>query len=194
MPAIIEGFSEVLGILKEMASGVKTAMQIPENQKKEMRDAIADTAELIDETLTILKQHLTGVISELKFGDRQNAKRMIYELSDFRGWEDKFRQFQLCDSLRLATDNLERKGLYRLLTNLSFNNPDLIHQRMFDYIGGETNAARSVGTMLQNLAQLADSVDSDYTVVMNNLEETRNEVGKWRQAFIDLELSIRNSI
>jgi len=194
MPAIIEGFNEVLGILKEMASGVKAAMQIPENQKKEMRDAIADTAELIDETLTILKQHLTGVISELKFGDRQNAKRMIYELGDFHGWEDKFRQFQLCDSLRLATDNLERKGLYRLLTNLSFNNPDLVHQRMFDYIGGETNAARSVGTMLQNLAQLADSVDSDYAVVMKNLEDTRNEVGKWRQAFIDLELSIRNSI
>jgi len=60
-------------------------MEIPENQKKEMRDAIADTAELVDETLTILKQHLTSVISELRFGDKQLAKRMIYELGDFRG-------------------------------------------------------------------------------------------------------------
>jgi hypothetical protein len=98
MPALVEGFSEVFGILKELASGVKTAVQIPEIQRKEMRDAIADTAELIDETLTILKQHLTKVISELKFGDRQNAKRMIYELGDFSGWEDKYRRFQLCES------------------------------------------------------------------------------------------------
>jgi hypothetical protein len=47
MPAIIEGFNEVLGILKEMASGVKTAMQIPENQKKEMKLANGDRLLLI---------------------------------------------------------------------------------------------------------------------------------------------------
>jgi hypothetical protein len=194
MPALIEGFSEVFGILKELASGVKTAIQIPENQKKEMRDAIADTAELIDETLTILKQHLTSVISELRFGDRQRAKQMIYELGSFQGWEAKYRQFQLCDSLRQATDNLERKGLYKLLNNISFDQPETIQQRMFDYIGGEVNAARSVGTMLLHLAQLADSVDTDFTTVVKNLEEARNEVGKWRQSFIDLELEIRSSI
>lgn len=194
MPALIEGFSEVFGILKELTSGVKTAIQIPENQKKEMRDAIADTAELIDETLTILKQHLTSVISELRFGDRQRAKQMIYELGSFQGWEAKYRQFQLCDSLRQATDNLERKGLYKLLNNLSFHQPETIQQRMFDYIGGEVNAARSVGTMLLHLAQLADSVDTDFTAVVKELEEARNEVGKWRQSFIDLELEIRSSI
>lgn len=194
MPALIEGFSEVFGILKELASGVKTAIQIHENQKKEMRDAIADTAELIDETLTILKQHLTSVISELRFGDRQRAKQMIYELGSFQGWEAKYRQFQLCDSLRQATDNLERKGLYKLLNNLSFDQPETIQQRMFDYIGGEVNAARSVGTMLLHLAQLADSVDTDFTAVVKELEEARNEVGKWRQSFIDLELEIRSTI
>jgi len=194
MPAIIEGFSEVFGILKDLTLGVKTAMKIPEDERKEMRDAIADTAELIDETLTILKQHLTTVISELRFGDKQLAKRMIYELGDFRGWEDKYRRFQLCDKLVIATDNLERKGLYKLLNNISYQSPETIHQRMFDYIGGEINAAKSVGTMLQNLTQLTDSVDSDFALVLKNLEEARNEVGKWRQAFIDLELEIRNSI
>jgi len=194
MPAIIEGFNEVSGILKDLASGVKTALKIPENERKEMRDAIADTAELIDETLTILKQHLTTVISELRFGDKQLAKKMIYELGDFRGWEDKYRRFQLCDQLRMATDNLERKGLYKLLNNISYQSPETIHQRMFDYIGGEINAAKSVGTMLQNLTQFTDSVDSDFDLVVKNLEEARNEVGKWRQAFIDLELEIRSSI
>jgi len=194
MPAIVEGFSEVFVILKELGSGVKSAMNIPENQKKEMRGAIANTAELIDETLTILKQHLTIVISELRFGDKQNAKRMISELGDFQGWEAKYRQFQLCDSLRLATDNLNRKGLYQLLNNVSFNSPETIHQRMFDYIGGETHAAKSVGTMLHELAQLANSVDSDFESVAKELEEARNEIGKWRQTFIDLEIEIRNSI
>jgi len=194
MPATVEGFSEVFGILKELVSGVKSAMNIPENQKKELRGAIADTAELIDETLTILKQHLTIVISELRFGDKQNAKRMISELSDFQGWESKFRQFQLCDKLRIATDKLKQKGLYKLINNISFSNPEAIDQRMFDYIGGEVNAARSVGTMLLELSRLAYSVDSDLEMVAKELDDARNEIGKWRQAFIDLEIEIRNSI
>lgn len=194
MPALIEGFSEVLGILKELASGVKTAIQIPEDKRKEMRDAIADTAELIDETLTILKQHLTTIISELKFGNRQNAKMQISQLADFPGWEDKYRRFQLCDALRIAVNKLENKGLYEFMNKLSFNDPETIQKRMFDYVGGEVNAAKSVGTMLQSLTPLADSVDSDFEMVVRNLEAARNEVGKWRQAFIDLELEIRNSI
>ncbi|MDD2303433.1 MAG: hypothetical protein PHP53_01955 [Prolixibacteraceae bacterium] len=194
MPAIVEGFKEVFGILKDLFSGVKSAIQIPENHKKEMRDAIADTAALIDETLTILKLHLNSVVSELRFGDKQRAKQLIYELGDFQGWEAKYRQFQLCDSLRIATDKLQSKGLYKLLNKASFENPETIHQRMFDYIGGETNAARSVGSMLQELAQLSDTVDSDPEMVAKELEAARNEIGKWRQTFIDLEIEIRNSI
>jgi len=194
MPSTVEGFSEVFGILKELVSGVKSAINIPESQRIEMRDAIADTTELVDETLTILKQHLTGIVSELRFGDRQKATRMISDLGDFQGWEAKYRQFQLCDSLRLATSNLERKGLYKLLSSVSFSTPETINQRMFDYIGGETNAAKSVGTMLQELSRLAYSVGSDFEMVAKELEDARNEIGKWRQAFIDLEIEIRNSI
>lgn len=58
--------------------------------------------------------------------------------------------------------------------------------------GGESNAARSVSKMLQSLTPLADSVDSDLDSVVKNLEEARNEVGKLRQAFIEMELEIRN--
>jgi len=194
MPIIVEGFSEVFGILKELGSSLKSVVDLKENNRKEMRDAIADTAELIDETLTILKQHLTIVISELRFGDKQNAKRMISELSDFQGWEAKYRQFQLCDKLRLATNKLQSKSLYALLNKASYGNPDAINQRMFDYIGGEANAARSVGTMLLELSRLTYSVDSDPEMVTEELEAARNEIGKWRQAFIDLELEIRSAI
>lgn len=194
MPVITEGFSEVLNILKELSAGLKTAIQIPENNRKELREAIADTAELIDESLTILKQHLTKVVSELKFGNKQNAQQMIYELGSFQAWEDKFRQFQLCDSLRVATDNLERKGLYKLLNKISFPDPNDIHYKMCDYLGGEANTARSVGIMLQDLSELANKVDSDPEMVAKKLEEARTEVGKWRQSFIDFELGIRTSI
>jgi hypothetical protein len=65
---------------------------------------------------------------------------------------------------------------------------------MFDYIGGEVNAARSVGTMLVELSRLAYSVDSDLEMVAEELDDARTEIGKWRQAFIDLEIEIRNSI
>lgn len=194
MPVKVEGFSEVFGILKDLFSAVKSTIQLPDNLRKEMKDAIACTAELIDETLVVLKQHLTGVISELRFGDKQRATQMIYELGDFQGWEVKYRQFQLCDALRQATTNLERKGVYKLLNSIAYNDSSVIQQRMFDFIGGEVNAARSVGTMLMELSRLADSVDSDYNMVVGELEEARNEISKWRQSFIDLEIEIRNSI
>jgi hypothetical protein len=194
MPIKVEGFNEVFDILKNLSLAVKSTLSIPANMRKEMYDAIATTAELIDETLVVLKQHLTSVISELRFGDQQKAAQMIWELGNFQGWEAKYRQFQLCDALRLATDNLERKGLYKLLNSMSFNDSNLIQQRMFDYIGGETNAAKSVGTMLTELAQLAGQVASDPQVVGKELEEARNEIGKWRQAFIDLEIEIRNAV
>jgi hypothetical protein len=194
MTVKIEGFTEVFDILKEMFAGVKSAIQLPEKNKKEMRDAIANTAELIDETLTILKQHLTSILSELKFGDKQKAKRMTYELGSFQGWEEKYRQFQMCDSLREATMNLEKKGLYKLLNNLSYNDPGTIQQRMWDYIGGETNAANSVGTMLQDLSNLANDIETKFDDVVLSLEAARNEIAKWRQSFIDLEKEIRNSI
>jgi lysyl-tRNA synthetase class II len=194
MTVKIEGFTEVFDILKEMFAGVKSAIQLPEKNKKEMRDAIANTAELIDETLTILKQHLTSILSELKFGDQQKAKRMTYELGSFQGWEEKYRQFQMCDSLREATMNLEKKGLYKLLSNLSYNDSGTIQQRMWDYIGGETNAANSVGTMLQDLSNLANDIETKFDDVVLSLEAARNEIAKWRQSFIDLEKEIRNSI
>jgi lysyl-tRNA synthetase class II len=190
----IEGFTEVFEILKDMFAGVRSAIQLPEKNKKEMRDAIANTAELIDETLTILKQHLTSVLSQLKFGDKQKAKQMIYELGSFQGWEQKYRQFQMCDTLREATMSLEKKGLYKLLNNFSYTDTATIQQRMWDYIGGETNAANSVGTMLQQLSSLSNDVDSALDDVVLNLEAARDEIGKWRQSFIDLEKDIRNSI
>lgn len=194
MPVKVEGFSEVFGILKDLFSAVKSTIQLPDNLRKEMKDAIAGTAELIDETLVVLKQHLTGVISELRFGDKQRAVQMIYELGDFQGWEAKYRQFQLCDALREATWKLESKGLYKLLNKMVYNDPSVIQQRMFDYIGGEVNAARSVGTMLMELSQLATKVDTDYDMVVAELEEARAEISKWRQAFIDLEIEIRNAV
>ncbi|MBK9107615.1 MAG: hypothetical protein IPM92_04335 [Saprospiraceae bacterium] len=191
MPINISGFQEVFDILKELVSGVKSALQIPEKHRKEMLEAVADTAELVDETLTILKQHLTGVISELKFGDQQKAKQLISELGSFPGWETKYRQFQLCDKLREASFNLERRGLYALLNRLIYNDPDLIKQKMWDYIGGEANAANSVGTLLLELSSLDAKVDSEFDTVVNSMEQARNEVSKWRQVFIDFEKELR---
>ena len=190
----VEGFNEIFNILKGLFAGIKSAVKLPENNRKEMKDALADTAELIDETLTILKQQLTSVVSELKFGDIQKAKKLIYELGDFQGWENKYRQFQLCDKLRDAAFNLEKKGLYGLINNVSFGSPEIIQQRMWDYIGGEANAANSVGTMLLELSRLSDNVDSDFNNVLRHLEAARDEISIWRQSFIDLEIEIRNSI
>lgn len=190
----IEGFKEVLDILKSMASGLKDVARLPEQNKKEMREALADTAELIDETLGIVKQQLSAILAELKYGDKQKAKQMIDELGDFQEWQSRYRQFQLCDKLTTATLNLERKGFYRLLHQITFKNPEEIKSRMWDFVGNETSAANSVSAMLKNLAKLDQTVDREETEVIEELETSRNEIGRWRQSFIDVEKEIRNSL
>lgn len=191
----IAGFSEVLTILKDLLNGLKTVSKLPDEKRREMRDALADTAELIDETLTIVKQHLTQILNELQYGDNKEAKKLIYEVGNFQEWEERYRKFQLCDKLHTAALNLEKKGLYsKLLKKISLHDPDTIQMRMWDYVGGETKAANSVGTMLKNLAELHSKVDSNLTIVVLRFEEARDEVGKWRQDFINIEKEIRNLI
>ncbi|KAF0195386.1 MAG: hypothetical protein FD166_2962 [Bacteroidetes bacterium] len=190
----IAGLSEVFDIIGALFKGVKAAAEIPETEKREMKEALADTAELIDETLTILKQHLTTVSGELKYGDDAKARRMIFEMGNFLLWEQKYRQFELCDTLRNAAMNLEKKGIFQLKTNISFGDPDTLKQLIWDYIGGEANAARSVGEMLVNLSRKADFDPSQKDEMIENLEAARTEIGNWRQKFVDIEKEIRAAI
>jgi len=190
----IAGLSEVFDIIGALFKGVKAAAEIPETEKREMKEALADTAELIDETLTILKQHLTTVSGELKYGDDAKARRMIFEMGNFLLWEQKYRQFELCDTLRNAAMNLEKKGIFKLKSNISFGDPDTLKQLIWDYIGGEANAARSVGEMLVNLSRKADFDPSQKGEMIENLEAARTEIGNWRQKFVDIEKEIRAAI
>lgn len=190
----IQGISELFSIIGELFNGVKSAAKIHETVKKDMRDALANTAELIDETLTILKQHLSTVASELKSGDEVTARKMILELSNFHAWENKFRQFELCDTLRNAALNLERKGLYKLKSKVGYANPEDLKKAIWDYIGGESNAANSVSEMLIFLAGNADFKPGKKDEMIARIETARDEVSQWRKKFIELEKKIRAGI
>ena len=73
----------------------------------------------------------------------------------------------------------------------SFNNPEMIKQKMWDYIGGERSVANSVSAMLLRLSDLERDVDSTANEVIESTEIARNEIAKYRQDFIDFEKEIR---
>jgi|GEM_PF-1103529 len=190
----IQGLSDVFNIIGTLFKGVKSAAEIPAEAKKEMNDALADTAGLIDETLTILKQHLSAVIAELRFGDEDNARRMIFDLANFQLWEQKYRQFELCDALRQAAMNLERKGLYQLKSIVSYGKPEDLQRLIWDYIGGESNAAQSVGEMLVALSRKGDFKTDEKENMIADLDKARTEITTWRQNFVDIEKEIRMAV
>lgn len=190
----IQGLSEIFEIIGSLYKGVKAAAEIPETAQKEMNEALADTAELIDETLTILKQHLSSVIAELKFGDEDKARLMILNLANFQEWEQKYRRFELCDTLRGAVISLDKKGLFKLKNKVSFGDMDKLQQLIWDYIGGEVNAARSVGEMLVNLAKLSDFDPAKKDAVIASLDKARVEIHSWREKFMDMEKKIRSAV
>ena len=190
----IEGISQVLEILSGLFSAVKKTANLSAERRKEMREALANTAELIEETLTILKQHLSAILTRLREDNMGEAEAMIANLSNFQEWENRYRQFRLCNELRDAAYSLERKGLYALPNSFALDDPQKIVQLMWDYIGGETNAAHSVGEMLVNLSQLAPITAVNPGYVIEQLEAARKEVQTCRQRFLDLELEIREAV
>ncbi|OLY92009.1 hypothetical protein SAMN05444008_106214 [Cnuella takakiae] len=190
----IDGISQVLDILTGLFSAVKKAANLSQERKSEMKDALANTAGLIDETLTILKQHLSTLITRMREGEYDVARHLLVELGNFQEWEARYRRFLLCDELREAAFNLERKGMYQLADNLILGDPRRIQQLMWDYIGGEANAAKSVSEMLMNLSQLEQQVNTNPGFVVEQLEAARKEVQACRQQFLDLEIQIREAV
>lgn len=190
----IEGISQVLDILTGLFAAIKKAANLSKERKAEMKEALANTAGLIDETLTILKQHLSALITRMREGEYDAARHLLVELGNFQEWEARYRRFQLCDELRDAALRLERKHVYELTDNLILNDRQRIQQLMWDYIGGEANAAKTMGEMLANLSQLASVLDSNPGFVLEQLEEARQEVQACRQQFLDLEIQIRKTV
>ena len=194
MTITVDGFREVLDILRGLFSGWKFTAGLTEVNRREMRDALADMAELIDQTLTIVRQRLATILSELKFGDEAIARKMVYELGDFRGWEERYRRLRLYEALQTALDNMQRSGIFSLKNRTGRADGHIIHQKLHNYVGSEPGATRLIVTMLAQLPALADAAKYTRDSVISALGDAEKAVLEWRQEFFDLEQQIRSAI
>lgn len=190
----ITGLSEILKLIADLFEGIKGLGQVTVSHRQKLIKSLGDTAELIDQTLTILKGHLTKIISEIQSNNLPEAKSLIAALDNHQEWERRYRQFQMCDPLMQAGRELETLLNRELVNKLSLKDSQKLQQLIKDYIRNEGAAGRLISETLTNLSKLASQIDTDYQIVSSEIENAKIEIQKWRDKFIRLEKQLRKTI
>lgn len=190
----IKGLSDVLKLISDLFEGVKELGQVTVSHRHKLIKSLGDTAELIDQTLTILKGHLTKIISEIEAGNLPEAKKMISALGNHCDWESRYRQFQMCDPLMQAGRELETLLNRELVNKVSFKDSKKLQQLIYDYIRNEGAVGKLIGETLTDLSKLSSRVDNDPQVVSSKIEKAKNDIQRWRDKFIRLEKQLRKVI
>lgn len=190
----IKGLSDILKMIADLFEAVKKLGQVTVLHRQKLIKSLGDTAELIDQTLTILRGHLAKILSEIEAGNITEAKRLISELKNHHDWESRYRQFQMCDPLMQVGRELETLLNKELVNKVSLKNPQALQQLINNYIRNEGAAGRLIGETLTDLSKLSLQVDTDPQTVGAEIEKAKNNIQKWRDKFIKLEKQIRKTI
>lgn len=194
MEIYIKGLSDILKLIADLFEGVKNLGQVTVSHRQTLIKSLGDTAELIDQILTILKGHLANIVSEIQSGNLSEAKRLITELDNHHDWESRYRQFQMCDPLMQAGRELETLLNKELINKLAIKDSQKLQNLIYDYIRNEGAAGRLIGETLTDLSKLASQVDTDPQLVRTKIEKAKFDIQKWRDKFIKIEKQLRNVI
>jgi hypothetical protein len=190
----IKGLSDILKMISDLFNGVKQLGQVTVLHRQKLIKSLGDTAELIDQTLTILKGHLAKIISEIEARNLLEAKKLINELKNQHDWESKYRQFQMCDPLMQVGRELETLLNQELINKVALKNPQELQKLIDDYIRNEGAAGRLIGETLTDLSKLSLQVEIDPQLVSVEIETAKDNIQKWRDKFIKLEKQLRKAI
>ncbi|HTO17480.1 MAG TPA: hypothetical protein VLZ83_17070 [Edaphocola sp.] len=190
----IKGLSDILKLIADLFEGVKKLGKVTVSHRQKLIKSLGDTAELIDQTLTILKGHLARIVSELQSGNLPEAKELILELNNHQDWESRYRQFQMCEPLMQAGRELETLLNRELVNKVAIKDSQKLEQLIYDYIRNEGAAGKLIGETLTDLSKLASQVDTDPQAVSSEIEKAKSDIQKWRDKFIKLEKQLRKAI
>ena len=184
---------KLLSLFERLADGVSKAASLPENERRQMRQSISETAEMIDSILTMVKQRISVLIVEIRRGDL-NIRQHLIELDNPYEWEKHYREFHLCEPLRNAASELRENFVSRLKQFFVVKDRRALKKGIDEFIQSERMAGEFVSKILKQLTKLADKVDKKPEYVQNELEKARDSIQQYRDAFIDIERRMRSSM
>ena len=177
----------------KVLSGLTKASNFPKDQRQKVRDAVADTCELINSILTTVKQRVSDVRKAV-LADDTRASNMIADLGSVSEWEDRYRQFQICEPLRNAAGDLRDGVLGRFVQYFSFRDKDDLRATVDRFLATEAAAGDFVGHLLDKLAGLGTELASNKQTVVDELGRARERIQAYRDQFVDLEKQLRSVI
>ena len=150
-------FTDLIGALGKVASGLKALVQIPKTERESIRRTLDETYRLIDTTLNMVIIRLGDI--QLETAD-DNFLCEVARLDNYNDWMQAEREFRLCRGLRVALRETETLA-GRLAGAVSAKDWGALLLQMHTILAAEGEVALFISQQFQQLANDARSAEQD---------------------------------
>ena len=185
---------DLYDILKDIITGVRQASDVPSEKRQALKDALKETAELINSALTLTKEKIHSVLRAIKFKtdpqEEKEVRELIFSLESFHEWHNRFREFQLCDPLREAYKKLDKTEAFSFFNRATQQNNSQIAMVVGNFLASESQFAGVISHSLSELSKLEAKIPDERAEVVAALEKSYAQIKGIINDFIALEREI----
>ena len=169
-------FTDLIGALGKVASGMKAIVNLPKSERETMRRTLDETCRLIDTTLNMVIIRLGDIQLQLSDDDFLGE---VAQLDNYGKWMQAEREFRLCRSLRVALRETETLA-GRMVSAVSAHDWQALLQQMQIILATESEVAFYIGHQFQQLANKARTAMQD----RQGTQTVRDALGALRASLI----------
>lgn len=169
----IKIFSDLIDALSKVTYAVKAAAALPKAEREQYRQAVGQSYQLLDTTLSMIAIRLGDILlpaSQPTFIDE------VAKLDNYAEWMRIEREFRICQSLRAALSEIKHFG-GNLKARVSVNDIDALIEMMECTIATEGEIAGFISKRFHDLASEARTPGVD-------IAKLRGEVTSFREALL----------
>jgi hypothetical protein len=190
----IEPVSAVLDVCKKLVSAFHGVTEITDEERKEVRLAVSTTCEMIDTVLSTVKQRLGTIAvklrAEIAKGSAADFGAVSSDIAGLRytpEWEQQYRNFQLCEALRVASSELKSTFYGRFKARFALKDVGHLESVIDEFLDAKAGAGPLISALLDRLANLDTNVSEDPRTVLSEFEEARKRIQAFKDEFIAME-------
>lgn len=184
----IEFSGDLLNALEKVVTGIKSLMNLPENERNKYYQTMDDTYKLIDTTLVMVIIRLGDIL------EFQSDEFLIEvtRLSNYDDWYRAERELRLCRQLRRVRNDTERIR-YQLPGKIAVTDWDSLLKEMQNLLTNEDELAFFLSSKFFELSDFAKTVlrnAQPEKAIRDRVEAFRNSLNAERQRLMRQELKL----
>jgi hypothetical protein len=178
-------FADLINVLGKVLDGVKSIANMPRAQREKYREAMDETYQLIDATLSMVIIRLGDA---LQMDDARSVEE-IAKLDNYSEWMQAEREFRLCKSLRVAVRETESLHA-QFAGQVSANDWGALVGLMQSVLATEGEVACFIGERFRQLAETARSGSESPASIRQTAAAFREALKSERHRLIQQEVEL----